>query len=166
MQYYRMRLGQTPIELINQLDGANPYLVDHQACLADLCGLNLIELHIARFYRAQKWLLSSVNSQMIKQVVPLSKKFSATVVIARKNFGLSPRCCARVFNQRKQSGIRHMYFGGKRNQIYIFSRCPQTNVYGSEGSFYRMYGQNVVYAEDVIWLLNPEQAFKASCQVG
>jgi len=42
----------------------------------------LVKAHSTAFHGAFEWLLTGVNSEMIKEIVPFSEEFTATVVIA------------------------------------------------------------------------------------
>lgn len=59
---------------------------------------DLIKLHIARFNRAEEGLLSGVNSEMIKEIVPLPEEFATAFVVTREYLGLPAGGCACVFD--------------------------------------------------------------------
>lgn len=83
----------------------------------------LIELHITRFYWAEKWLLSGMYSQVVKKIVPLSKKLPTAVVITREYLRLPPCRSASIFNHSKLFRTRHMHFVCKGGQINVFAVC-------------------------------------------
>lgn len=48
----------------------------------------LIELQLASLNRAQKWLLVSMNSKVIEEIVPFPKYFAAALVVTAKHLRL------------------------------------------------------------------------------
>lgn len=69
---------------------------------------DLIKLHIARLDRAEEGLLSGVNSEMIKEIVPLPEEFTTAFVVAREYLGLPTCGGACVFDKSKAAGARYV----------------------------------------------------------
>lgn len=84
---------------------------------------DLIKLHVARLNWAEERLFTCMDSEVIKKVVPFSKKFSAALVIAREYLRLSTSCSAGVFDESESAGARDVNFVSEAAEVNILPVC-------------------------------------------